>query len=184
MSPRSHSLRARWNGPRERHADRCARRQLVRCRAFARRQSRRSARFYKVGSEFFTRAGPEIVAELRARQCDVFLDLKFHDIPNTVAHAVSAAADMGVAITTVHASGGIAMLRAAAKAATPELSCPGCVGSHVARWFRGGEGMGERPAGSGRGGATAGTLAADAGIRGLVCSGMEAKRLRGELGPA
>ena len=69
--------------------------------------------FYKVGSELFTAAGPSAVAALRERECDVFLDLKFHDIPNTVRGAVRNASRMGVALVTVHASGGADTLRAA-----------------------------------------------------------------------
>lgn len=69
--------------------------------------------FYKVGSELFTAAGPSAVAALRDRECDVFLDLKFNDIPNTVRGAVRNASRMGVALVTVHASGGADMLRAA-----------------------------------------------------------------------
>lgn len=67
----------------------------------------------KVGKELFTHAGPSIVAELRARGFGVFLDLKFHDIPSTVAHACQAAADLGVWMVNVHASGGRKMLEAA-----------------------------------------------------------------------
>ena len=69
----------------------------------------------KVGKELFTRAGPELVKTLVAMDFDVFLDLKFHDIPNTTAKAVSAAADLGVWMTNVHASGGSRMMSAASK---------------------------------------------------------------------
>ncbi|HEX6639700.1 MAG TPA: orotidine-5'-phosphate decarboxylase [Thermoanaerobaculia bacterium] len=74
------------------------------------------ADFYKVGAELFTAAGPRVIAELRERGKRVFLDLKYHDIPNTVASAVRAATSLGVDLLTVHASGGESMLRAAAEA--------------------------------------------------------------------
>ena len=64
----------------------------------------------KVGKELFTRLGPQIIQELHQRQFDVFLDLKFHDIPNTTAQAVLAAADLGVWMVNVHASGGREMM--------------------------------------------------------------------------
>jgi orotidine-5'-phosphate decarboxylase len=75
-----------------------------------------SVGFYKVGSPLFTRAGPAFIAELRARGRRIFLDLKYHDIPSMVAHAVAAAADMDVELITLHASGGEAMMRAAREA--------------------------------------------------------------------
>jgi len=64
----------------------------------------------KVGKEMFTYFGPEFIKELTQRNFDVFLDLKFHDIPNTVAKAVTAAADLGVWMVNVHASGGSKMM--------------------------------------------------------------------------
>jgi len=76
--------------------------------------------WYKVGLELFTRAGPPLVRRLVGEGRQVFLDLKLHDIPNTVAGAARAAAAMGVRLLTLHASGGEAMLRAAAQAVGEE----------------------------------------------------------------
>lgn len=70
----------------------------------------------KVGKELFTRAGPDVVRELAKRGFDVFLDLKYHDIPNTVARACEAAAELGVWMLNVHAMGGQAMMQAAREA--------------------------------------------------------------------
>jgi len=67
----------------------------------------------KIGKEMFTHFGPEFVTEVQNKGFDVFLDLKFHDIPNTVAKAVKAAADLGVWMVNVHASGGSKMMQAA-----------------------------------------------------------------------
>ncbi|WP_294615124.1 orotidine-5'-phosphate decarboxylase [uncultured Gilliamella sp.] len=67
----------------------------------------------KIGKELFTHAGPDFIKQIMQKGFDIFLDLKFHDIPNTVAKAVMAAADLGVWMTNVHASGGSRMMEAA-----------------------------------------------------------------------
>jgi orotidine-5'-phosphate decarboxylase len=81
--------------------------------------------WYKVGLELFTRAGPPVVRRLVDDGRHVFLDLKLHDIPNTVAGAARAAAALGVRLLTLHASGGEAMLRAAADAVAGENEASG-----------------------------------------------------------
>ncbi len=140
------------------------------------------AGLYKVGLELFTRAGPEVVGELRARGKDVFLDLKLHDIPNTVAGAVEAAADAGVELLTIHAGGGEGMMRAAAEAAAGRVRLLGVTvltslsGADLAEmWGRDGVDVEEevvRLAGS----------ATEAGLDGVVASVREAERLKAELG--
>ena len=72
---------------------------------------------FKVGSRLFTLEGPDLVRRLVSLGAPVFLDLKFHDIPNTVAQAVEAAVSTGVWMLNVHASGGVPMMQAAAHAA-------------------------------------------------------------------
>ena len=135
----------------------------------------------KVGLEAFVRWGPEAVETARRHARGVFLDLKLHDIPNTVAGAVRAARALGVQMLTVHAAGGAAMLEAATEAARGELQLlavtllthldeptlaaldmPGAVASRVAGWA---------------------ALAERAGSAGVVCSPQEAAELRRLLPP-
>ena len=139
---------------------------------------------FKIGSELFTAAGPDIVRRVRDTGAAVFLDLKFHDIPNTVAKAVASAVRLDVQMLTVHTSGGLEMLRAAEHSAQQtasqsgrnaplvlgvtvltsmdrnalaEIGCESNVGQQV-----------ERLAG----------LALQAELRGLVCSALEIAGLR------
>jgi orotidine-5'-phosphate decarboxylase len=139
---------------------------------------------FKIGSELFTSAGPDIVKKIRATGASVFLDLKFHDIPNTVAKAVSAATRLDVQMLTIHTSGGLEMMRAAETSAQQttnqaglnpplvlgvtvltssdsrtlaEIGCAANVGAQVERLA---------------------TLAVKAGLRGLVCSPLEIADLR------
>src|SRR5260221_14793386 len=72
---------------------------------------------FKIGSELFATAGPEIVRRIRGMGAQIFLDLKFHDIPNTVAKAVAAATRLDVQMLTIHASGGLEKMRAAGETA-------------------------------------------------------------------
>ena len=143
---------------------------------------------FKVGKQLFISSGPDVVRKLRATGEKVFLDLKLHDIPNTVAKAVIAATDLDVQMTTVHASGGTEMLAAAENAAheqaamlradpllvlavtvltsmdegnLAELGVGGIVQGQVLRLAK---------------------LATVAGLRGLVCSPQEIEMLRAELG--
>ena len=138
----------------------------------------------KIGKEMFTLFGPELVKEIHSRDFDLFLDLKFHDIPNTVAKAVTAAAELGVWMTNVHASGGLAMMQAAREALLPygdkaplliavtvltsmsdeELALLGInvpAAEHVKRLA---------------------DLTKQAGLNGIVCSAQEASMLKAEFG--
>jgi orotidine-5'-phosphate decarboxylase len=77
---------------------------------------------FKIGGELFTAAGPDIVRRIRGTGAAVFLDLKFHDIPNTVARAVASATRLDVQMLTIHTSGGLEMMRAAEASAQPVAS--------------------------------------------------------------
>jgi orotidine-5'-phosphate decarboxylase len=138
----------------------------------------------KVGKELFTATGPSLVRELVKKNFHVFLDLKFHDIPNTVARATATAADLGVWMINVHASGGRAMMEAASKSlqyrgkdkplltavtvltsfAEPDLKAIGVQRSLTAQV------------------SVLATLAAESGLDGVVCSAQEASMLRQERG--
>lgn len=141
----------------------------------------------KVGKELFVSAGPDIVRALRAEGVGVFLDLKFHDIPNTVAKAVAAATRLDVQMLTLHAGGGREMMQAAEKAAQETAAslgrpAPLVLAVTVLTSFN--------EAGLAETGVSGGIenqverlarLATDSGIRGLVCSPLELLRLRSVL---
>jgi len=137
----------------------------------------------KVGKELFTRAGPELVKKLVTLGFDVFLDLKFHDIPNTTAKAISAAADLGVWMTNVHASGGSRMMMAAKQALEQQGSSMLLIGVTVLTSMDDSDiaelGIGRSPAEQVL---HLANLAANSGLDGVVCSAMEAAALKAELG--
>jgi orotidine-5'-phosphate decarboxylase len=138
----------------------------------------------KIGLELFTAQGPSVVRAVQERGSEVFLDLKFHDIPNTVGHALRSAADLGISMTTLHASGGPVMLEAAAKAAaasgnsdllllavtvltsmdTAQLAATGIAVEPKEQVLR------------------LATLALSSGIGGIVCSPLEVTAIRNSLG--
>lgn len=137
----------------------------------------------KVGKELFTRAGPAVVEALQSRGFDVFLDLKFHDIPNTTASAVRAAAELGVWMVNVHASGGRRMMQAAREVLDKQPDCQtlliavtvltsmeqadlediGVMGEPKQQVWR------------------LAQLTAECGLDGVVCSAQEAQMLRQQL---
>ena len=139
-------------------------------------------RFYKVGSELFTREGPAVIRALRAAGCEVFLDLKLHDIPNTVRQGAAAATALDVRLLTVHASGGEEMVRAAVEGAgagcgvlavTVLTSLDGrALGTAWGREVPSVESEVVRLAG----------IAAAAGAHGIVCSGHELGAVRRSFG--
>ncbi|HKW48920.1 MAG TPA: orotidine-5'-phosphate decarboxylase [Gemmatimonadaceae bacterium] len=146
-----------------------------------------SCRFYKIGAELFTACGPSVVREVQARDSQVFLDLKYHDIPNTVAGAVRRAAALGVRLLTVHASGGVEMLRAAVDAAGDPARC-GVLGVTVLTSLDGAT-LGEL---WGRGAPVRvadevlrlAEAAREASAAGIVCSGAEAPLVKSHFGSA
>ncbi|HEU4748520.1 MAG TPA: orotidine-5'-phosphate decarboxylase [Gemmatimonadaceae bacterium] len=141
-----------------------------------------ACRFYKVGSELFTAAGPQIVETLRALGNDVFLDLKYHDIPNTVRGAARSAAAMGARLITVHATGGRRMIEAAVEGAGERTGVLGVtvLTSLDASSLRSATGTKTLEL-SGEVMRLAGECAA-AGAFGVVCSGLEAKKIRAKYG--
>jgi orotidine-5'-phosphate decarboxylase len=140
-------------------------------------------RWFKIGSQLFTRCGPDVVRAIQGLGKSVFLDLKYHDIPNTVAHAAKGAAALGVGLFTLHASGGRRMIEAARNAVdgtstrilavtvltslsdrmlNEEIGVPGTAAEAVVRWAK---------------------LAVDSGAHGVVCSPLEIGLVREAVGP-
>lgn len=139
---------------------------------------------FKIGSELFTSAGPDIVRRVRATGASVFLDLKFHDIPNTVAKAVANATRLDVQMLTVHTSGGLEMMCAAEESARQTASesgrnAPLVLGITVLTSFDSNalDQIGFEP-NVGRQVERLTNLAIKAGLRGLVCSPLEVTGLR------
>lgn len=141
-----------------------------------------TCRWFKVGMELYYAAGNSFVQQLRDRGFNVFLDLKLHDIPNTVAGAVRSATQAGASLLTVHASGGFAMLSAAAEAAAipgaPRLLAVTVLTSMDANELSG-IGVAGTPA---QQVLRLAKLAQAAGIDGMVCSAEEVNTLRTEMG--
>src|SRR5271166_3163959 len=138
---------------------------------------------YKIGKQLFTAEGPQVVRDLVSSGRKVFLDLKFHDIPNTVAGAVKSAAELGVSMVTVHASGGSKMLKAAVDAAGQSPARPMILAVTVLTSLS--DSDLQELGGSGNVLSQVlrlGTLARSAGCGGLVASAQEAGELRRELG--
>ncbi|TXS96227.1 orotidine-5'-phosphate decarboxylase [Parahaliea maris] len=137
----------------------------------------------KVGKELFTRGGPQLVQSLQDKGFEIFLDLKFHDIPNTVAGAVRAAADLGVWMVNVHASGGRRMMEAAAEAVANAANKPLLIGvtvltsmsdedlAELGYTWTAAERVQQLAA-----------LTQDCGLDGVVCSALEAPALRASRG--
>jgi orotidine-5'-phosphate decarboxylase len=137
----------------------------------------------KIGKELFTAAGPGIVEKLRTAGFGIFLDLKYHDIPNTVAAACTVAADLGVWMINVHALGGRAMMAAASEALARRSSRPKLVAVTLLTSMGEAElrdvGIGGSPRETV---ARLARLAQSCGLDGVVCSAQEARDLRQRCG--
>jgi len=139
---------------------------------------------FKIGSELFTAAGPDIVKRVRSTGASVFLDLKFHDIPNTVAKAVASALKLDVQMLTIHTSGGGEMMRAAEKAAQDAVKSSGATAPLVLGVTVLTSSNQETLAETGCEADTEkqvlrlAQLAVKSGLRGLVCSPLEIVALR------
>ncbi|MDY0972458.1 orotidine-5'-phosphate decarboxylase [Siccibacter turicensis] len=140
----------------------------------------------KVGKEMFTLFGPQLVRDLQQRGFELFLDLKFHDIPNTTARAVAAAAEMGVWMVNVHASGGARMMEAARAALQPfGKDAPLLIAVTVLTSMEASDladiGITLSPAEHAE---RLARLTQQCGLDGVVCSAQEAVRFKAELGDA
>ncbi|WP_323752883.1 orotidine-5'-phosphate decarboxylase [Marinobacter sp.] len=138
----------------------------------------------KVGKELFTRSGPQLVKALQGRGFDVFLDLKFHDIPNTTSSAVAAAGDLGVWMVNVHASGGEKMMVACRErlesfGADKPLLIAVTVLTSMSGEDLAGIGITDSPEVHV---SRLATLTKNCGLDGVVCSAQEAPRLKAEQG--
>ncbi len=138
----------------------------------------------KVGKEMFTYFGPEFVKQLTAKGFDVFLDLKFHDIPNTVAKAVTAAADLGVWMVNVHASGGEQMMVKSREALSQfgddgPLLIAVTVLTSMGQEDLNGLGIAKTPAEQVM---SLASLTHKSGLDGVVCSAWEAEQLKTNFG--
>jgi orotidine-5'-phosphate decarboxylase len=140
--------------------------------------------WFKVGLELFTAAGPAVLEPILMRGHRVFLDLKFHDIPNTVAGAVRSAASLGVHMMTIHASGGPAMLTAARQALDGRANPPELLAVTVLTSMDNAQ---LAATGVDRNAASQvellGRIGVAAGYRGFVCSPQEVSRMRALTGP-
>ncbi len=140
--------------------------------------------FFKVGSELFSAAGPDAVRMVRDGGAEVFLDLKYHDIPNTVSRAVRSAAGLGVSLVNVHTLGGVQMMRAAADSAREIDPSTRVIGVTVLTSMDATDllrvGIEDAPE---EAVVRLARLAREAGLAGVVSSAREVARLREEFGP-